>query len=816
MSSLVIRITGDPTSFQNAMDGVGRSLDGAARKAEAVSAKLSSLGNSLSIGITLPAIAAGTALVKTVADMEALRMGLTAVAGSSAETEKQLVRLKEVAKLPGLGFAEAIQGSVRLQSAGFSAQLAERSLKAFGNALATVGKGKAELDGVTLALSQIASKGKISAEEINQLAERVPQIRVAMKEAFGTADTEVLQKAGIKAEEFVTRVVAQLEKLKPVTGGTKNSFENLADAFQAAGDRIGQKLLPAVNEAIPKVESLVNFAVEAVEAFSNLPKPIKDTAIAFGILAVSAGPIATLAGNIGKLTTGALALGKALGGIPTAITVGVTMLVTSVIRDLPDIKKELNPDNYGKPGSNFTDAFRQALTGKSRDMEQSIAAINSTIGGLANAPSTFQILNDKTNTLRSSILDLSGGFKKLGEESQKTSNVLKANSVADLIYIESLQRMKSAVEKAKDIMYEWSIQGTALGKQMDTWKAPVSAMSLEFESMSGAIWTATENMKMLSNLRPPQIEINKQGLENQSRVGIVGMNNAAKTLGFETDQERYNRLQNLSKALDEIRAAYDRGQASGTDLAKAQDAYNKAAREGTPATKTQREALKQVSTIVTDLSRGITDIIFKGGKFGDMMANVAKQAAQAITRELIEGALSKLSKKLLDVGGIFGKVFGGGTGPAMSAVPGVTAVGLENGGLGSLPGLGGSAGGSTSAAGAAASSVAGIVGAVGSVVSAVSGVIGNFQMMGMNKTLDLIEKEVRYSQIHLLNTLNKANEYWPYMKTCWESLIRMEQRQMAVGGGGVTNHFAGAYFLTDSAFEDFMQKQARWLKAQGF
>ena len=89
-------------------------------------------------------------------------------------------------------------------------------------------------------------------------------------------------------------------------------------------------------------------------------------------------------------------------------------------------------------------------------------------------------------------------------------------------------------------------------------------------------------------------------------------------------------------------------------------------------------------------------------------------------------------------------------------------------------------------------------------------------MMGMNKSLDLIEKEVRYSQIHLLNTLNKANEYWPYMKTCWESLIRMEQRQMAVGGGGVTNNFAGAYFLTDSAFEDFMQKQARWLKAQGF
>jgi hypothetical protein len=44
----------------------------------------------------------------------------------------------------------------------------------------------------------------------------------------------------------------------------------------------------------------------------------------------------------------------------------------------------------------------------------------------------------------------------------------------------------------------------------------------------------------------------------------------------------------------------------------------------------------------------------------------------------------------------------------------------------------------------------------------------------------------------------------------------MEQRGMGMAGGGaVQNNFAGAYFLTDSAFEDFMQKQARWLKAQG-
>ena len=65
----------------------------------------------------------------------------------------------------------------------------------------------------------------------------------------------------------------------------------------------------------------------------------------------------------------------------------------------------------------------------------------------------------------------------------------------------------------------------------------------------------------------------------------------------------------------------------------------------------------------------------------------------------------------------------------------------------------------------------------------VSSLIGNFQFMAMNKTLDLIEKEVRYSQIHLGYILEKQNEYLPKLKDIWDSLIRMESRQMELAGG---------------------------------
>ncbi len=179
-------------------------------------------------------VGVGIQIARTVTQFDSLERGLTAVMGSASAAKAELAKLREVAKLPGLGIAEAIQGSINLQAAGMSADEARKALMAFGNALATVGKGKADLDGVNLALTQIMSKGKVSAEEINQLNERVPQIRQAMKSAFGTADTEVLQKMGIDAKTFVNGIVAELGKLPPVTGGLQNAWENAMDNMTMA------------------------------------------------------------------------------------------------------------------------------------------------------------------------------------------------------------------------------------------------------------------------------------------------------------------------------------------------------------------------------------------------------------------------------------------------------------------------------------------------------------------------------------------------------------------------------------------------------
>lgn len=305
LGSLIVRLGADTGNFDAGMRRAAERLETVADIAERA-------GRNLTVGITAPVLAVGAAAIRTAAEFESLRRGLEAVAGGTEEAERQLARLREVAKLPGLGLREAIQGATNLQAAGYSADLAERSLRAFGNALATVGRGKAELDGVTRTLGQIASKGKISGEEISQLAERVPQIRVAMKAAFGTADTEVLQKAKISATDFVTRVVAELEKLPQVTGGTQNAFENLADTVAVSLDRLGSGSLNAVTENMNRLAGVVQGLTDRFLAMS--PEGQRNALILAGI-AAAAGPA----------TVAIAALVRAYGTL-NAVIVGSTII----------------------------------------------------------------------------------------------------------------------------------------------------------------------------------------------------------------------------------------------------------------------------------------------------------------------------------------------------------------------------------------------------------------------------------------------------------------------------------------------------------
>ena len=202
--------------------------------------------------------------------------GLAAYAKNAQELQAQLGRLQEIAKLPGLGLKEVRGGVLQLEAAGLSAQIAERAMMAFGNALALAGRGKSDLEGAMLQLSQMASAGKLAGDELNVIAERVPQIRQVLKAAFGTASTEEINKMGLSINQIIEKMVAGLEQLPKASAGAITTMENLQDSLEQAFLPIGRGILDIFSSAeggtMRLIERVAEMGKQIGEVFSAIGK----------------------------------------------------------------------------------------------------------------------------------------------------------------------------------------------------------------------------------------------------------------------------------------------------------------------------------------------------------------------------------------------------------------------------------------------------------------------------------------------------------------------------------------------------------------
>lgn len=276
-------------------------IEKATKKAEfglgTLGQKLASVGMAMSLAFTAPTVAATAGIFEATKSMDSMKLSLTAVAGSAEGMKRQLADAQEIAKLPGLGMEEAVNGKIRLQAAGVAADQTNKFLMATGNALATVGKGKADLEGVTLAFSQIQSKGKVFAEEINQINERLPQIRGAMKAAFGTDSSEELQNLGVSSEEFISKITTEFAKLPSVAGGLQNDMENLSDRWKNALTDMGEGLKPFFSTALQVFMAVAGKVAELGKWFGSLTENQRTWIVSAVGVAAAIGPVLLGAGK---------------------------------------------------------------------------------------------------------------------------------------------------------------------------------------------------------------------------------------------------------------------------------------------------------------------------------------------------------------------------------------------------------------------------------------------------------------------------------------------------------------------------------------
>ena len=297
------------------------------------------IGTKLTAGLTLPIIGLGAASIKSFGEIQSLQKGLEAVMGSASAAGSEFEKLKEVAKLPGLGLNEAVKGSINLQSIGIDAEKSRNILLQFGNAVATVGKGRAEFDRAIYGVQQLANTDFPLGEDLNIIKDALPQVSNLLKDAFGSSRSDELAKMGVSSQQVLDTILTGLGKLPRVSGGIKGAFENLSDSINVSLGKVGQIIDKNLN-ITALVEKLSNGLSKLVGWFDELSPSAQTLILAVAGLAAAIGPLSlgigavmstlpTLISGLGALKIAFLGLTSPIGlFISAAVLLGTTIALT--------------------------------------------------------------------------------------------------------------------------------------------------------------------------------------------------------------------------------------------------------------------------------------------------------------------------------------------------------------------------------------------------------------------------------------------------------------------------------------------------------
>jgi tape measure domain-containing protein len=103
--------------------------------------------------------------------LEENKIAFEVMLGSADKAQSHLKELAKFAETSPFTFPEVVQSSKRLQAMGFTAESIVRTLRIVNDTAAATGAGSEGLDRITLALGQINTKGRVMAQEMNQLTE---------------------------------------------------------------------------------------------------------------------------------------------------------------------------------------------------------------------------------------------------------------------------------------------------------------------------------------------------------------------------------------------------------------------------------------------------------------------------------------------------------------------------------------------------------------------------------------------------------------------------------------------------------------------
>lgn len=244
-----LRLTADGKGLINEVraskgevEKLGQSVDGSALSIRGMAAAVF-LGNAALDAMKQAFSMVGTAargLLDGAIAAERLATSLKFATGSAAEAAREQKFLRDTVYTLGLELSSASVSYTKLAAAARGSAMegenAQRLFVSVSKAAATLGLSAADADGALLALSQMMSKGTVSAEELRgQLGERIPGAMGIAARAMGVSTAklgEMLEQGLLLSDDFLPKFAAEMEK----------TFGEGADTTQAAVNRINSAM----------------------------------------------------------------------------------------------------------------------------------------------------------------------------------------------------------------------------------------------------------------------------------------------------------------------------------------------------------------------------------------------------------------------------------------------------------------------------------------------------------------------------------------------------------------------------------------------
>jgi tape measure domain-containing protein len=342
IGALISKITGfNRASREMGSGGGGTSsfLPGLANISEIIQG-IPQIGQ-LAGALVRPLTGAAEAGVRFNAFMETSKIGFETLLGGSDKALEHLSSLQAFANKTPFQFEDLVGASQRMQAFGFASGDVIPILTAVGDAVSSTGAiSKESLDGVLLALGQMKTKGKVSAEEMNQLAERGLPAWELLAKAIGktVAQTQKLAERGqLNGGAAVSAIAAQMERkyggqMARVSNTYTGRMSNLEDIRQQAQGKATESLTRDISETIGAALNQGDLAGSLAARINLMIAPVS------GLVKTAA--VGLLGGGITSGVTEGIAAGKG-AVLNAAMDLGlgsIEALATSIGAHSPAVK----------------------------------------------------------------------------------------------------------------------------------------------------------------------------------------------------------------------------------------------------------------------------------------------------------------------------------------------------------------------------------------------------------------------------------------------------------------------------------------------